>query len=367
MLNLKKQFKLIGLSGHLRIAGEEKHIESCISSVIDALDELIITVQPTTLYGTKDNEFAYAICSNLAKKYDKIKLYFYPHDACTNVDDIKYSIMLPPFYNLDIFLKNRFLSPKKSCFLNFFIISTNQNVRIFLNKTYKFYETLTPQEDSQKINNIAHYYNFGLSKCSYKYYMKIDLDQIYFAEKIKKLKKIIFKKEESLFSKILYFFGKKKSIYILSGLNLTLQKGDFRSFEYSKIFLESCCIPISQKIKIDTYNWSCDHFIIALDKKIHYEYSFLHGYEILIHDREFCGNFGIFWLHYGYYKRSLFCDGNYGVDFITLKNYLKLDLEQRKKIFENINLPKNLILKVNILDLFENDKKHINELLNNIS
>ena len=41
------------------------------------------------------------------------------------------------------------------------------------------------------IHNLANYYNYGYTKTTYKYYVKIDADQIYFTKKMMKIKKMI--------------------------------------------------------------------------------------------------------------------------------------------------------------------------------
>lgn len=120
----------LGLSGHLRVKDEAMSVAECIDSCIDALDELIITYN-------KSSDNTEEILKEYEKKYPyKIKLYFYePNIIKYNKDEYK----------------------------------------------TKYSE----------LHYLPNYYNFGYLKIKYKYYMKIDADQIYFKEKLFEIRKAL--------------------------------------------------------------------------------------------------------------------------------------------------------------------------------
>ena len=120
----------LGISGHLRVKDEAMSVAECIDSCIDVLDELIITYNKST-----DN--TEEILKEYEKKYpDKIRLYFY--------------------------------AP--------YIIKYNKNE---YNTKYS------------KIHYLDNYYNFGYTKIKYKFYMKIDADQIYFKDKLLEIREAL--------------------------------------------------------------------------------------------------------------------------------------------------------------------------------
>ena len=126
---LKKE-RPIGVSGLLRVKNDAEFLSDCIDSCIAALDELIICYQECT-----DN--APDIIHKKQQQYpDKIKVYFYaPPVYCHNLtaEEREYAFSLP--------------------------------------------------DDS--VHKLCNYYNYTLSKATYRYALKIDSDQIYFAEKLK--------------------------------------------------------------------------------------------------------------------------------------------------------------------------------------
>lgn len=124
--------KLIpGVSGIMRVKNDAQFIEMCVESCIDALDELVIVWNECT-----DNSAE--VIEKVRKKYpDKIKAYEYPHKV--------YSINL-----------NR-----------------------------EEYEFIKAQPDNSP-HLLCNYYNFALSHVTRQYAMKIDADQIYFTEKLKR-------------------------------------------------------------------------------------------------------------------------------------------------------------------------------------
>ena len=125
-LNLKD-----GLSGILRAKNEARFVSACIESCIDALDELII------VYNDCSDTTPQIIKEKQRKYPDKIKIYPYEHNILAydlTKDQLEYIIGLP--------------------------------------------------EGSPQL--LSTYYNFALSKVSYRYCLKIDADQIYFTDELKK-------------------------------------------------------------------------------------------------------------------------------------------------------------------------------------
>ncbi len=109
---------------------EEGTLRACVESIIDSLDELIITYQASS-------DATESIVKELAAAYPrKIRAYFYAP------------------YVRDAALSNEY-----------------------------------PQ--TENIHNPANYYNFGYVKISYRYYMKVDADQIYFPEKMACLRDLL--------------------------------------------------------------------------------------------------------------------------------------------------------------------------------
>lgn len=124
-----------GLSGFLRVKNEARFVGACIDSCINALDELVVVYNDCT-DGTPE------ILEQKRKQYpDKIRLYAY-----------KYSVY--PFQ----------LSKEE----------------------FELVKDLP--EDSP--NLFSTYSNFALSKVRYKYVIKIDSDQLYFEDEIKKWREI---------------------------------------------------------------------------------------------------------------------------------------------------------------------------------
>ncbi len=124
------EYRPLGISGHLRVKDEAMSVAECIDSCIDALDELIITYN-------KSSDSTEDILKEYAAKYpDKIRLYYYRPNI------IKYH-------------KNEYITK------------------------YSL------------IHYLPNYYNFGYLKIKYKYYMKIDADQIYFKDKLLEIREAI--------------------------------------------------------------------------------------------------------------------------------------------------------------------------------
>lgn len=121
----------IGVSGLLRVKNDAEFLSDCIDSCVDALDELIICYQDC-----EDN--APEIIREKQKQYPhKIKVYYYA----------------PPVYCWGL---------------------TDEE------KNYAF------SLPDSSIHKLCNYYNYALSRATYRYALKIDSDQVYFAEKLKR-------------------------------------------------------------------------------------------------------------------------------------------------------------------------------------
>lgn len=121
-----------GVSGLMRVKDEAEWLEASIDTCIDALDELIICYQACT-------DDTPAILERKQRQYpDKIKLYFYA----------------PPVYAHNL-------------------------------SDEEFDYACSLPDDS--IHLLSNYYNYTLSKATYRYAMKIDADQIYFPDRLKRL------------------------------------------------------------------------------------------------------------------------------------------------------------------------------------
>ncbi|MFK1890171.1 hypothetical protein ACIXEL_14470 [Bacteroides fragilis] len=122
----------MGVSGLLRVKNDAEFLELCIDSCIDALDELIISYQ-------KCDDDAPEIIEKKRLQYpDKIKVYFYE-----------------PLIMSHNLTKEEF-----------------EHVRSF---------------PFDSVHLLCNYYNYTLSKVSYRFAVKIDADQIYFSAKLKKI------------------------------------------------------------------------------------------------------------------------------------------------------------------------------------
>ena len=149
----------LGISGHLRAKNEVLSIKEAIDSAMPALDELIITIQPYINESGIDE--TYKIAKEAKERYgDKIKLFYYTPQTGT-------------------FIGSHIKNDDNSC------------------------------NDNRSIHSFAHYLNFGLKEISYKYYMKIDADQIYFTQKLLELREAILssdiytKANRSFFDKVI--------------------------------------------------------------------------------------------------------------------------------------------------------------------
>lgn len=130
-MSFLKKKRPVGVSGLLRVKNDAEFLSDCIDSCIGALDELIICYQDCT-----DN--APDIIRQKQRQYpDKIKVYYYaPPVFCHGLTEEE--------------TRDAFSLPDTS------------------------------------VHKLCNYYNYTLSKATYRYAMKIDSDQIYFAEKLKR-------------------------------------------------------------------------------------------------------------------------------------------------------------------------------------
>lgn len=120
----------VGVTGLLRVKNDAEFLALCIDSCIEALDELVIVYQPC------DDDSPRIIESKRRQYPDKIRTYFYRPVVLSHhltEEEFRYASALP--------------------------------------------ET--------SIHLLSNYYNYTLSKASYRYALKIDADQIYFTDKLK--------------------------------------------------------------------------------------------------------------------------------------------------------------------------------------
>lgn len=124
-----------GLSGIIRAKNESRFIGTCIDTVIDSLDELIVVYNDCT-----DNTEE-ILLNKVAQYGDKIKIYPYNHNVLYNnlsQEEYEYAVSLP-----------------------------EDSPRLFCTQS-----------------------NYSLDHTSYQYAVKIDPDQIYFPEEVKKWRDI---------------------------------------------------------------------------------------------------------------------------------------------------------------------------------
>ena len=155
-----KQRKL-GLSGVMRVRNEARMIESCIDSVIDALDELIVVCNDCT------DETPIILESKVKQYPDKLRVFAYNHNVLSfemSDEDYELALRLP-----------------------------DDSPRLYCNQC-----------------------NFGLAQAKYSYVVKIDTDQFYFEDEIKKWRDICSGKREENWSFLLvigWFFMMYFTLY----------------------------------------------------------------------------------------------------------------------------------------------------------
>ena len=129
-LSLLTNERPIGVSGLLRVKNDAEFLALCVDSCIDALDELIIVYQEC------DDDSPQIIEQKRQQYPDKIRTYFYRP----------------------------------------LVLSHN-----LTSEELHYVSTL----DKTSIHLLSNYYNYTLSKASYRYAIKIDGDQVYFTDKLK--------------------------------------------------------------------------------------------------------------------------------------------------------------------------------------
>lgn len=131
-LTFLEKEKPIGVTGLLRVKNDAEFIDLCIESCINALDELVIT---------------YQVCDDDAPRIIEEKRRKYPHKIKT--------------YFYEPYILSHDLSEAEI-----------ESVR---------------RMPKDSVHLLSNYYNYSLSKVSYKYVVKIDTDQVYFPEKMKEI------------------------------------------------------------------------------------------------------------------------------------------------------------------------------------
>lgn len=150
-----------GLSGFIRAKNEARFLSLCIDSCIDSLDELIV------VYNDCSDDTEKILDEKLKQYPDKLKVYPFNHNILSHnlsKEEFEYAISLP--------------------------------------------------EDSVRLHSTQ--CNYALSKVSYKYAMKIDPDQIYFADEIAKWRDVccMMKVQNNIFDFIWgWFFMMYISLY----------------------------------------------------------------------------------------------------------------------------------------------------------
>ncbi len=325
-LRLDKE-RPFGLTGHLRAKNEALTVGECIESCIDFLDELIIT------YNDSEDETE-EILQRYAQKYpDKIRLYHYKATVTPYTFFIRYKD---------------------------------------LEKTLAF-----PEEDN--IHNPANYYNFAYTKTRYKYYMKIDADQIYFADKIKSIKNFLYRMEPigKIFSKLPNIIRRiinkvskistkisKKlslSLYLLTNINnkktFSLQLGGINLVRQGKDMVVSLEKDSIEDKKRCVFNGCVgDHTIWIPHSDIRCEHSKTRYYEIIRVPRGI--SFGFCWVHFGLVKNEIENKGeSYTLLEFTNKSWKELMTNENFK--ENIGFNKTF---TNFGEMWwDEDKKYITQ------
>ena len=182
----------VGVTGLLRVKNDAEFLALCIDSCIEALDELVIVYQPF------DDDSHRIIESNRRQYPDKIRTYFYRPVVLSHhltEEEFRYASALP--------------------------------------------ET--------SIHLLSNYYNYTLSKASYRYALKIDADQIYFTDKLKEFcdafrttekKRITF--TENVAARQIHFFADLTNVFpeLLSRRFRFLIPSDKQVTRYSRYTLK---------------------------------------------------------------------------------------------------------------------------------
>ncbi len=286
-----------GISGHLRVKNEEGPLRACVLSVIDFLDELIITYQ-------KSEDKTQQIIEELVKEYpDKIRVYFYA--------------------------------------------------------PYVFPYGSKENDNTQSIHNLANYYNYGYVKIKYAYYVKIDADQIYIKEKMQQLRDLVRKYQfrarpskvkidtfidkvqrkiirhlfvllPSIWAKFLLAKWANRTVGIsLGGINASLKK-------------QRLCMPIKTKELPPFCGILGDHMLWAphSDHRYYWEKS---TYVEHMPWNGITWPVGFFWVHLGPLKRGIRLDDyqeDQVLDLALAAKTTKKELVHKYRILKVMNLAK---------------------------
>ncbi len=323
----------LGISGHLRVKNEPFSVELAILSALPALDELIITCQPFINESGKDE--TYLICQKLKKQYPKkIRLFYY--------------------------------LPEVIAISGSHISNQNPQAQSILEK----FQNDIPENS---VHSIAHYYNYGLVRIRYQYYVKIDADQFYLTDKLLKIRHAILQthhlqNKRSFFKRVLgklcnpFYPLLAKSLNLrdfikisrfingqcgfgLMGLNLgkTLYEPPHRSikdfFPLEKML--DYLVSINPKANNPfLFNGGGDHIIIPVTSAnayvLYHEKKQAYLYETMkMANIKVLNFFGIFFLHYGFEKRKITFNGTLNNDYMTLKDYLNDQSKIKKHAYKN--------------------------------
>jgi len=257
-----------GLSGHMVAKNEALTIKESVESVLPALDELIITYQ-TSKDRTEE------ILMQLKEQYpDKLRIFHYkPY--------------LPPYGRLaDRKESNRY--PEGS------------------------------------IHNPSNYYNYGLVRHRFAYYMKVDGDQVYFTEKLKHFKDElhrIYHQPDWKKGKLIRQFCRKcywLNYYLSRFAPLQPFPPDSRlnralfalayspDFAFSMAGLNVHFQDNKLAIPVEPLNYNSgvgDHFILPVTSKTIYHWSEKNLYEYFSMPKFI--SIGFCWLHFKYIKIAM--------------------------------------------------------------
>lgn len=320
-----------GITAHMVAKNEALTIKESVESLIDVVDELIITYQTS-------NDTTAEILKKLYNRYpDKIRLFHYkPY--------------LPPYGRLATF-------------------DSSNNL---------------PQNS---IHNPANYYNFGLTKCRYRYYLKADGDQIYFTQKLKTLKKLLHSVEERpslLKTNIAMWFFKKITSLIKSAAakypSYFAQFLRWKSYQYlycisryphfgfsfAGINIHEEDAQVVCGIQPLHFNSGVgDHFLQPLSSKNRYRWSDKYRYEVFSINQLTLAGFT--WLHYKFIKRIADGDTTKLIETsIPVRSVASIkDKEKLLKMKKGISYPVYNSFLENILEqliygFWNTDKTHIN-------
>lgn len=321
-----------GITAHMVVKNEALSIQESVESLVDVADEVIITYQASA-------DATAEILQKLYNRYpDKIRLFHYkPY--------------LPPYGRL-----------------------ATSNA---LNRYPK-----------TGVHNPANYYNFGLVKCRYKYYLKADGDQVYFTQKLAALKELLQSVEERpgllktniatwFFKKttsLLKFLAKKHPAYFARFLRWKIYQYLYCTSRYPDFGFSFAGINIHEKnaqvvcgIQPLHFNSGIgDHFLQPLSSKNRYRWSDKYRYEIFSINQLTLAGFA--WLHYKFIKRIADDDTGQQIETsipVRLISTIK-DTEQLIKTKKGVRYPAYNSVLENILEqliygFWHTEKKYIRE------